>query len=256
MNLSPSKINCYYQCPLLFYYKYILKIQEKPSIHLYRGGLVHKLIEDVFVEKKYNHNLIDDVVQQLKDQWNPDEGIDLTPEETKKYLKDSENMLRSFFTSFVKKLTYEFEYNDRVNDMNHAWNLMRPKMSEERITLEDEQIVGIIDSVEQDFDNRIFIVDYKTSKLYKNIVSEDYVRQLRIYAYLFWKKYKQIPDFVGINFLRYGQIYYFHVDQQMLDKAEEDIKFVHSRTQSTDINDYISTNHRWVDYEYFEEQAK
>ena len=43
MRLSPSKINTYMKCPREFYYKYIAKIPEKKTIHLFRGTLVHYL---------------------------------------------------------------------------------------------------------------------------------------------------------------------------------------------------------------------
>ena len=48
MRLSPSKINTYYKCPREFYYKYIAKIPEKKKIHLFRGTLVHKILEQLF----------------------------------------------------------------------------------------------------------------------------------------------------------------------------------------------------------------
>ena len=48
MRLSPSKINTYMKCPREFYYKYIAKIPEKKTIHLFRGTLVHAVLEDLF----------------------------------------------------------------------------------------------------------------------------------------------------------------------------------------------------------------
>lgn len=48
MRLSPSKINTYMKCPREFYYKYIAKIPEKKTIHLFRGSLVHAILEDLF----------------------------------------------------------------------------------------------------------------------------------------------------------------------------------------------------------------
>ena len=49
MRLSPSKINTYMKCPREFYYKYIAKIPEKKTIHLFRGTLVHAVLEDLFI---------------------------------------------------------------------------------------------------------------------------------------------------------------------------------------------------------------
>ena len=42
MRLSPSKINTYMKCPREFYYKYIAKMPEKKTIHLFRGTLFTK----------------------------------------------------------------------------------------------------------------------------------------------------------------------------------------------------------------------
>ena len=48
MRLSPSKINTYKKCPREFYYKYIAQLPEKKTIHLFRGSLVHKILETLF----------------------------------------------------------------------------------------------------------------------------------------------------------------------------------------------------------------
>ena len=36
------------KCPREFYYKYIAKMPEKKTIHLFRGSLVHKILERLF----------------------------------------------------------------------------------------------------------------------------------------------------------------------------------------------------------------
>ena len=54
MRLSPSKINTYHKCPREFYYKYIAKIPEKKTIHLFRGTLVHAVLEDLFKKQFRN----------------------------------------------------------------------------------------------------------------------------------------------------------------------------------------------------------
>ena len=48
MRLSPSKINTFRKCQREFYYKYIAKLPEQKTIHLFRGTLVHAILEDLF----------------------------------------------------------------------------------------------------------------------------------------------------------------------------------------------------------------
>ena len=48
MRISPSKINTYLKCPREFYYNYIAKLPQKKTVHLFRGTLVHQILEDLF----------------------------------------------------------------------------------------------------------------------------------------------------------------------------------------------------------------
>ena len=54
MRLSPSKINCFLQCPRQFYYKYIEKLPDQLTLHLFRGTIVHEILEDIF-EKEFKY---------------------------------------------------------------------------------------------------------------------------------------------------------------------------------------------------------
>ena len=46
--LSPSKINTFLQCPRNFYYRYIAKLPDKLTLHLFRGTIVHDILERIF----------------------------------------------------------------------------------------------------------------------------------------------------------------------------------------------------------------
>ena len=65
MRLSPSKINTYMKCPREFYYKYVAMMPEKKTIHLYRGSLVHKILENFF---KYKYRYVSE--------WNETEALE------------------------------------------------------------------------------------------------------------------------------------------------------------------------------------
>ena len=51
MRLSPSRINMFLKCPRSFYYRYIAKLPETMTIHLFRGSMVHNILEDLFKKK-------------------------------------------------------------------------------------------------------------------------------------------------------------------------------------------------------------
>ena len=59
---SPSSINTYFQCPRKYYYIYNMKLKTSPSIHLVRGLVAHKVLENFFtiqpeaIETGYQNN--------------------------------------------------------------------------------------------------------------------------------------------------------------------------------------------------------
>ena len=70
-------------------------------------------------------------------------------------------------------------------------------------------------------------MDYKTSKRYGPYLPEEYYRQLIIYAFLYTLEMGEMPNFVGVNYLRFDDTFFVKVSQSELDEARDLIKFVH-----------------------------
>ncbi|MGH3470654.1 MAG: RecB family exonuclease, partial [Nocardioidaceae bacterium] len=47
-SLSPSRASDFMSCPLLYRFRVIDRLPEKPSIDAVRGSVVHKVLEDLF----------------------------------------------------------------------------------------------------------------------------------------------------------------------------------------------------------------
>lgn len=231
---SPTSINTFLKCPRLYYYRYILKIPIEPNIHLYKGSLIHSILEDVFKNTKYI-NLLTETKNLIEKRWKVDFKIDKKEELLHK--KEALLMLKNFSFMFENRLRLLL-LEEKIKDKNHAWNFLKPKMKELEIVDNDLNFKGIIDVVEKDFNDRIFIIDYKTSKKFKDMIPEEYVRQVSFYAMLFFRKYKILPDYVGINYLRYGEICYLPVNTDMIKESERIIAFVRKNTVSKNIEDY------------------
>ena len=67
-------------------------------------------------------------------------------------------------------------------------------------------MIGIVDAVCNDFDGGTTLLDYKTSKRYGPYLPEDYYRQLIIYAFLYTLEMGDMPNFVGVNYLRFDDL--------------------------------------------------
>ncbi len=238
MRLSPSKINTYMKCPREFYYKYIAKIPEKKTIHLFRGTLVHKILEDLFKSKFKTFKQWEDgspfewMEKEFVAGW--EEKIaakawlkELHSEEEIAAMKvETHDILLNFVKSVDKKLNEMVDWKI-YKSKYQAWNSVAPKYAEKWVKSNQYAIIGIVDAVCNDFDGGTTLLDYKTSKRYGPYLPEDYYRQLIIYAFLYTLEMGEMPNFVGVNYLRFDDTFYVKVNQGVLDEAKEIIMFVH-----------------------------
>ena len=238
MRLSPSKINTYLKCPREFYYNYIAKLPQKKTIHLFRGTLVHQILEDLFKKQfktlpQWEKGIPKLWVQgQFEDGW--EEKIAKhkwlwevhTKEEMDAMYKETEALLQNFVDSVNKKLTEMVDWKIFKNKQQ-AWNAVAPKYAEKWVKSKEYAIVGDIDVVCKDFDGATTLLDYKTSKRYGPYLPEEYYRQLIIYAFLYTLEMGEMPNFVGVNYLRFDDTFFVKVGQAELDEARDLIKMVH-----------------------------
>ena len=238
MRLSPSKINTYYKCPREFYYRYIAKIPEKKTIHLFRGTLVHAVLEDLFKHKFKNFSAWEKgdpavwMEEQFQERWAKDIDSKFwlselhTAEEMAAMKLETQALLQNFVGSVNKKLNEMVEWKI-YKSKYQAWNSVAPKYAEKWVKSNDYAVIGIVDAVCNDFDGGTTLLDYKTSKRYGPYLPEDYYRQLIIYAFLYTLEMGEMPNFVGVNYLRFDDTFFVKVNQGVLDEAKETIKYVH-----------------------------
>jgi|TARA_A100001391_G_scaffold21107_1_gene11546 putative RecB family exonuclease len=238
MRLSPSKINTYNKCPREFYYNYIAKLPQKKTIHLFRGTLVHQILEDLFKKQFKTLPQWEKGVPKLWVQGQFEDGWEAkiakhkwlwevhTKEEMDAMYKETEALLQNFVDSVNKKLTEMVEWKIFKNKQQ-AWNAVAPKYAEKWVKSKDYAIVGVIDVVCNDFDGGTTLLDYKTSKRYGPYLPEEYYRQLIIYAFLYTLEMGEMPNFVGVNYLRFDDTFFVKITQSELDEARDLIKYVH-----------------------------
>jgi len=139
---------------------------------------------------------------------------------------ETEALLQNFVDSVDKKLTEMVQWKIFKNKQQ-AWNAVAPKYAEKWVKSKEYAIVGVIDVVCNDFDGGTTLLDYKTSKRYGAYLPEEYYRQLIIYAFLYTLEMGEMPDFVGVNYLRFDDTFFVKVNQNVLDEAKDLIKMVH-----------------------------
>ncbi len=234
---SPSSIKTYKQCPRKYYYQYIEKLEMLPNIHLVRGKVTHEVLEHFFESNfaELNNSNMDflfkDRVQNLlvtswKSAKTDFDALTLSNAQKVFYFEETMKMLLSWTEEFAKKVKH---YGA---DLQTAFKELTP-IRETQYSSERLAVRGIIDTIEN-YKGEIRLMDYKTSSSFD---IEDHRLQLAIYSLLYSEKHGRLPDKVGIYYLKSGERF-IEPDETLLKLAEEEIKFIHEKTQTRDRNDY------------------
>jgi DNA helicase II / ATP-dependent DNA helicase PcrA len=178
--LSISALNAYLDCPLSFYFTYILKVPSQPSAYFQYGEAVHFALRKLFGE-----------MLRSKDKQFPSD------EEFVNYFEMDLHRRRPFFEvqDFNRRLaTGQSNLTKYYHQFAHKF--------EKNVVIEKTVIGqiggvpvrGILDKIEFKTDGSVHIVDYKTGKLSdeklrrpsaRNPLGGDYWRQLVFYKLLY-----------------------------------------------------------------------
>jgi ATP-dependent helicase/DNAse subunit B len=250
--LSPSSINTYYSCPFKYFLNYITKIKVKPNIHLIKGGIVHKVLEDFY--RGYKPNMEENALKLFEKTWEKYEqklkDLELPKEQLKVEKEDCRDMIKEHLFVVTRKIGNLIKIGKAENE-KHGYYLLKPKFRELYVKSEELKCCGFIDRINEGFDGLITLGDYKTSSKYGIGLPADYKRQLSIYSLLYETQEKKQPDFVSVVFLRYGEEYLLEVTPSLLKYARDIIDYVYPRTRSISKGDYPKKegNHcRWCQF--------
>ncbi len=235
---SPSSIKVFKQCPRKYYYQYIRKLETLPSIHTLRGNIVHEILDEFFNldisildHADYKDKLRKHVQELLVDKWKENEyefiSLGISKQDNMFYFDETMVMLLGWIDNFIKKI------QDQKCDVKTAFKKLSPIIREQEHISLNYFVKGIIDVI-YEIEGKTHILDYKTNK---NINIDEHKLQLAIYSLLYHEKHGKLPDKVGINFLKGGEIF-LNADNDLLNLAKKEIELIHQNTQSKEIKDY------------------
>ena len=200
---SASRINTYMQCPLRFYYQYVLRLKEKEDLleepeGTDMGNFIHELLKEtfsVFIGKKpcVDENFRQGFFAVLKKKF---EG------EFQKRMKSDAFLIKEILDFRLEK----FLNNEMQRDVREIICLEKPFEDKIRLGCGTFKFKAIIDRIDKLSDGGILILDYKTGSTdimpqdIEKIESEGFNResfkktiksfQLPLYLYFVDKIYK------------------------------------------------------------------
>ncbi len=208
--LSPSRASDFKQCPQLFKFKAIDKIETPPTVYQARGTTAHVALQRLFDEQPDRrtperlYDLFREAWIELKD----DEFSDLfaTIEQEQRWGLESLKILANYFG--VEDPT-TFEPLDRELDMTEGLGTIT--------------IRGILDRMEEGPDGLV-ITDYKTGRAPPERYAIPAFFALKIYALLIRKRLGRTPVTLRLLYLNGPTVYEIPVVDAQLDAMERQLR--------------------------------
>ncbi|AOR35291.1 recombinase RecB [Streptomyces fodineus] len=198
-SLSPSRAGDFMQCPLLYRFRVIDRLPEKPSAAATRGTLVHAVLERLF-DAPASERTAPRAKALIPGQW--DRLRESRPEITELFADDPDGQRLAGWLQEAERLVERwFTLEDPT----------RLEPAERELFVEAElesglRLRGIIDRVDVAPTGEVRIVDYKTGKAPRPEYSEGALFQMKFYALVVWRLKGVVPRRLQLVYLGSGDV--------------------------------------------------
>ncbi|MEU3298474.1 RecB family exonuclease [Streptomyces sp. NPDC006678] len=199
MSLSPSRASDFMQCPLLYRFRVIDRLPEKPSEAATRGTLVHAVLERLF-DAPALERTPPRAKALIPGQW--DRLLESKPELSELFAQDDgAERLARWLTEAEQLVERWFSLEDPT----------RLEPAERELFVETElesglRLRGVIDRVDVAPTGEVRIVDYKTGKAPRPEYSEGALFQMKFYALVIWRLKGVVPRRLQLVYLGSGEV--------------------------------------------------
>ncbi|MGW8329987.1 RecB family exonuclease [Streptomyces sp. NPDC055897] len=197
--LSPSRANDFMQCPLLYRFRVIDRLPEKPSEAATRGTLVHAVLERLFDDPAAERTA-PRAKSMIPGQW--DRLLESKPELTELFAEDTGGERLAQWLGEAERLVerwFSLEDPTRLEPVEREFFVETELDSGLRLR-------GVIDRVDVAPTGEVRIVDYKTGKAPRPQYAEGALFQMKFYALVVWRLKQVVPRRLQLVYLGSGDV--------------------------------------------------
>ena len=221
-SLSPSRAADFKQCPLLYRFRSIDRLDEAPSPAAARGTLVHAVLEELF-ELPAAERTPEAAVGLVPGRWQA--LVEERPELAEMIADDESRTEDSWFAEAAALVERWFTLEDPSR--------LEPSRREVKVEVELDGLTlrGIIDRVDVAPTGEVRIVDYKTGRSPSERFEGKALFQMKFYGLVHWRTTGRVPDLLQLVYLRDGQVIRYAPDAADLLALERNVRAVSSAIQ-------------------------
>ena len=239
--LSPSRARDYLTCALLYRFRTIDRLPERPGLAAFRGTLVHEVLDRLYdlpadertaeVAGAILPQALIDLLESEPDaafalvedaQWPADEPPAVPPEAQDQLLADAAGLLDRYFS---------------IEDPRQIEPTHREQLVE--VALDPDLLLrGYVDRMDET-DGRLRVVDYKTGRSPGPQWEQQAMFQLRFYALVVHRATGRIPGRLQLLYLGNGEVLTYQPDEDDLDRFERKLRAMWKAiTRAADAGDW------------------
>ncbi|MDH6466097.1 putative RecB family exonuclease [Micromonospora sp. A200] len=214
-SLSPSRAADFKTCPLLYRFRSIDRLPERPTVEQARGTLVHAVLERLF-DLPAGGRTPDAAGALVAPQW--DRLVTEQPELAGLFDPGDEAGTAEFLRSAAGLLEGYFAVEDPRR--------LEPAERESLISaVVDEQLLirGYLDRLDVAPDGALRVVDYKTGGAPREAFEARALFQLKFYALVLWRTRGVVPRVLRLLYLKDAEVCDYSPDAEELLRFERTV---------------------------------
>ncbi|MEU4567855.1 PD-(D/E)XK nuclease family protein [Micromonospora sp. NPDC023956] len=214
-SLSPSRAADFKTCPLLYRFRSIDRLPERPSVEQVRGTLVHAVLERLF-DLPAGGRTPTAAGDLVAPQW--DRLVTEQPELADLFPGGDPAAVAEFLRSATALLDGYFTVEDP--------NRLDPAERESLISavVDDELLIrGYVDRLDVAPDGALRVVDYKTGGAPREAFEARALFQLKFYALVLWRTRGVVPRVLRLLYLRDAEVCDYTPDAEELERFERTV---------------------------------
>jgi len=217
--LSPSRAGDFMTCPLLYRFRTIDRLPERPSPDAARGTVIHKVLEDLF-DLPARERTPDRAEIMVEPAWA--QLLELEPGLAELFVDDAEGAEQvRWLASCRQVLQRYFTLEDPRRLEPAERELYVESLLDSKLLLR-----GIVDRVDVAPDGAVRIVDYKTGRSPSEGFEGKALFQLKFYGLVLWRMRGVVPRMLQLIYLGNGEILRYEPDLDDLLATERKVEAV------------------------------
>ncbi len=216
-SLSPSRAADFLQCPLVYRFRTVDRLPQRPSAAATRGTVVHAVLERLF-DLPAAERTLDAARALLEPQWRRLLEQEPALAELFDDEDDEDDALAQWLTSADELVRRWFELEDPTRLEPAERELLVEARLDDGLLLR-----GYVDRLDVAPGGQVRVVDYKTGRSPGVDHESRALFQMRFYALVLWRTTGVVPRMLQLVYLGDGQVLRFFPDEAQLLATERKV---------------------------------